>query len=158
MPRIVLLKDAKGYLDGLSPADQRAYARFRLALAELPVGGTIAFEFRIPRSPAFHRLHFALIGKLFESQEQFPDAEALRKWLEVGAGHCLFVPGPTGRMVAIPLSIRYEALDEHEFREHHDKVLAYLRSGHAARFLWPHLSEEAGNGIVEALLAGFDSH
>src|SRR3546814_10317190 len=53
---------------------------------------TIRFEHRFPRSPKFHRLHFAMLGAIFDNQEQFPTLDDLRYWLEVGAGHCNFVP------------------------------------------------------------------
>lgn len=155
MAKIALRIDECGKLGGLTPADSRAYARFKKKLGLLRPGDTISFEHRFPRSPKFHRLHFALLGEVFDNQEQFACADDLRKWLEVGAGHCQFVPGPKGRLVALPLSIAYDSLDDAEFYEHHVKVVAFLRSAGATRFLWPEVNDEAALAGVEAILSRF---
>ncbi|SAI62924.1 phage protein [Bordetella trematum] len=157
MAKIALKLDERGKLAGLTPADARAYARFKRKLGLLRAGDTISFEHRFPRSPKFHRLHFAMLGMLFDNQEQFSEPEDLRKWIEVGAGHCKFVPGPKGRLVALPLSIAYDSLDDAEFYEHHTKVVAFLRSSAATRFLWPTVEERAALAGIEAILSGFGS-
>lgn len=156
MATVVLTKDDAGKIAGLTETDQRAYARFRRMLSELRVGATATLKFWVPRSPKFHRLHFAMLKALFDAQEQFADPDELRAWLQVGAGHCEFVPGPKGRMVALPKSISYERLDDAEFSEHHEKVKAFLRSEHALRFLYPHLDEAKASEMIETLLADFE--
>ncbi|PWF25036.1 hypothetical protein [Corticimicrobacter populi] len=155
MAKIALRIDEQGKLAGLTPADARAYARFRRKLTELRTGDTISFEHRFPRSPKFHRLHFSMLGALFDNQEQFANPEDMRKWIEVGAGHCRFVPGPKGRLVALPLSISYDSLDDAEFYEHHIKVVAFLRTQHATRFLWPEVGDMAALAAVDAILSEF---
>nr|WP_255532596.1 DUF1367 family protein [Polynucleobacter sp. UK-Kesae-W10] len=84
-------------------------------------------------------------------QEQFADIEALRAWLTVGAGECEFVPGPKGRMVAMPRSIKWAKLDQVEFESLSSKVDAFLWSAHATRFLWPHLSDQQAHEMIESL-------
>lgn len=155
MVKMALTVDDAGKLAGLTPADQRAYVRFRKKLGLLRPGDTISFEHRFPRSPKFHRLHFAMLGAIFDNQEQFPTLDDLRYWLEVGAGHCNFVPGPKGRMVALPLSISYESLDDAQFYEHHTKVIEFLRSRAATRFLWPDADDGAALTGLESILARF---
>jgi hypothetical protein len=155
MVKLALRVDDAGKLDGLTPADCRGYARFKKKLLALRPGDTLSFEHRFPRSPKFHRLHFAMLGVLFDNQEQFAEYEDLRKWVEVGAGHCKFVPGPKGRLVALPLSVSYESLDDAEFYEHHTKIIAFLRSHQATRFLWPDIADVAAEAAVEGLLAEF---
>lgn len=155
MAKVALRVNDAGKLEGLTPADGRAYARFKKKLGLLRPGDTISFEHRFPRSPKFHRLHFAMLGLLFDNQEQFANPEDLRKWVEVGAGHCQFVPGPGGRLVALPLSIAYDSLDDSEFYEHHIKVLAFLRSTAATRFLWPQMDDRAAGQAMNGLLEEF---
>ncbi|MEJ2897580.1 hypothetical protein [Bordetella avium] len=155
MAKIALRVDERGKLAGLTPFDDRAYSRFKKKLGLLRPGDTISFEHRFPRSPKFHRLHFALLGAIFDNQDQFVSPEDLRKWVEVGAGHCRFVPGPKGRLVALPLSISYESLDDAEFYDHHIKVVEFLRSQAATRFLWPDVDDSAALAGIEAILAGF---
>lgn len=84
--------------------------------------------------------------KLCKRQNQF------RFWVEVGAGHCEFVPGPSGRMVAIAKSIAWHRLDEAEFEIHHRKVIDFIRSDHFQRFLWPHLAPAQTHETVETIL------
>ena len=157
MARVVLIKDPSGDLRGLSNADERAYIRFASHVDEMAVGETLAFSWTEPRSPEFHRAHFALLKLVFDSQEAFSDPESLRLWLEVGAGHCDFLPGPTGELVAIARSIAYEKLDETPFRDHHRKVIDFLRTPAAYGVLWPHLSAADGEAAIDNLLAAYES-
>lgn len=156
MSLVQLTKDHAGKLVGFGEKGERAYNRFRKAVAELEPGEMIAFEYRFPRSTAFHRRHFAVLKAFFMNQEQFSDEHQFRKWTEVGAGHVEFVPGPKGRMVALPKSINYETLDDEEFRDVHERVVEFLRSVHATRFLWPALSDLQAAEAVETILAGFE--
>jgi hypothetical protein len=156
MSRVILCKDETGKLAGLDERHERAYNRFRKQIGELQIGETLSFEFKIPRSPRFHRLHFAMLGAFFVSQEVFDDSERMRKWLEVGAGHCDFVPGPDGNFFAMPKSIAYEALEESDFREVHASIKAFLRQPQAYRYLWPHLDDAGREAMVEAVLQEFE--
>lgn len=142
MSKVVLTIDERGKLAGLGEKGARAWAKFRKQVDGMAHGDTLEFEWRAPRSPAHHRMFFGQVGTLFESQEQFDDADKLRQWLTVGAGYCDFVPGPNGRMVALPKSINWAAMDEAEFGELHAAVLTFLWTKHARQFLWPHLSEQ----------------
>lgn len=156
MSVVQVTKDEQGKLVGFGEKGERAYARFLAAVRELEPGEMLGFEYRVPRSGPFHRRHFAVLKAFFDSQEQFSDSEQFRKWTEVGAGHVEFVPGPKGRMVALPKSISYESLDDEEFRDVHERVVQFLRTPHATRFLWPHLSDLQAGEMVETILAGFE--
>lgn len=157
MSKVVLRLDECGKLAGVDEKNERAYSRFRKQIAELQPGQTLAFEFRIPRSPRMHRFHFAVLGRFFESQERFDDSDEMRKWIEVGSGFCTFMPGPDGQIVAVPRSIAWEKLEESDFREHHAKVMDFLRSPRCYRFLWPALSEEMSELAAETILAEFEN-
>lgn len=156
MSTVVIVKDDNGRLAGFGEKGGRAYARWRRKVETLEPGETLEFTWRAPRSPKFHRLFFAMLGNLFDQQEQFADVEQLRAWLTVGAGYCDFVPGPKGRMVALPKSIAWVSMDDNEFRDLVIEVWQFLRTEHAQRFLWPHLDPTETDAMVEQLLAGFD--
>lgn len=157
MPTVTLHIGDSGKLEGLSERDRKAYAKFRMRLESLRGdGASITFTWREPRSGPYHRRHFAMIHAVFSSQEQFDNEDQFRKWLEVGAGHVDFVPGPSGLMVALPKSINYESLDQAEFEPIHQSVFAFVRSDRAQQFLWPHLEPDEAAEMVESILMEFE--
>jgi len=156
MPTVNITRNEIGKIDGTDEPNQRAYARFVKRMQSLTDRDVLMLKWWEPRSPKFHRFHFAILGELFKSQEQFDDDDGMRKWLEIGAGFCKMVPGPAGRMCAMPMSIAYEKLDDVEFGELHAKVRKFMRSQHATRFLWPHLDDMAGLNMIDCVLEKFD--
>ena len=156
MSTMLVTKTDTGKLVGFGDKNKRAYARFKKALDTMEPGELIEFSFWFPRHGKFHRLHFAMLNQVFESQEVFRKLEHLRGWLEVGAGHAVFVKGPNGRTMAMPDSISYKRLDDEQFKDHHEKVKAFLRGSRARRFLWPHLKKPQAVEMVEAILAPFE--
>jgi hypothetical protein len=156
MANVILVKDEQGRLTGLGEKGARAWAKFRSTIESLVVGETIEFSWWAPRSPQFHRLHFAMLGAFFEAQDQFQDFEAFRMWVQVGAGFCDLLPGPKGKPVAIPRSIAWRKLDDNDFAEHHLEVVKFLRTEYVPRFLWPWLSDREGMEMVESILREFD--
>jgi hypothetical protein len=155
MSAVILVKNPSGHLEGFGQKGAKVYAKFLAACKALEIGETLSFSYKVPRSGPFHRRHFAMLNQVFDAQEQFASDLDFRKWTEVGAGHVLFVPGPTGRMVALPRSIAYDELDQADFEDLHEKVKAFLRSRHATAFLWPHLDESQQMGMIEQLLVEF---
>lgn len=154
MPTVSLVLGNTGKPEGATDKDARAYAKFVARIRTLG-DSCIQFSWKEPRSGAYHRRHFAMLHALFSTQDQFSDEDQFRKWLEVGAGFCDFVPGPKGRMVAIPKSIAWDKLDQAEFEPLHDGVFGFARSEHARRFLWGHLSDQESWEMVEAALGEF---
>jgi hypothetical protein len=47
-------------------------------------------------------------------------------------------------------------VDDAEFSALHEKVIDFLRTEHARRFLWGHLSEEQTYETVETILGQFE--
>jgi hypothetical protein len=153
---ITIMRGEDGKLTGFSERDKRALGKFRKAIEELAVGEMFTVSAWFPRNPKLHRLHFALINALFEDQEQFDDPEPLRKWLYVGAGYAEFLPGPKGKMVAIPKSVAYDKIDDADFSELHAKVIDFMRTRYCLNFLWPHLEDSKRSSIVELIIGEFE--
>jgi len=156
MATITITKHGDGKIHGATEKDRKAYARFSSRIRDLEPGELFTLDCWFPRNPKLHGLHFAMLATIFDAQEQFADPDQLRTWLQVGAGHCEFVPGPTGRMVAIPKSISFRSIDDADFQAHHEAVKDFLRTDHARRFLWPHLDDEQTAEMVDAILSGFE--
>lgn len=155
MPTVTVTRNELGKIDGADEKHQRAYSRFVKRMQDLTRDGVLILKWWEPRSPKFHRFHFAILGAIFKAQDQFDSPDAMREWLQVGAGHAMFVPGPNGKMVALPLSIDFEHMDDVEFSEHHASVRKFVRSTRATRFLWPHLDDQRGSEMMECIFDNF---
>jgi hypothetical protein len=153
---ITVIRGEDGKLTGFGEKDRRAYVKFRKTVDELEAGEMFTVSVWFPRNPKLHRLHFALINTLFEQQEQFEEPDDLRRWLYVGAGHADFLPGPKGKMVAIPKSVAYDKIDDAAFSELHMKVIDFMRSHYCQAFLWPHLEEDKRGAMIESLVEEFE--
>jgi hypothetical protein len=153
---MTVMLSENGALTGASEKDRRAYAKFKKRIEELAVGECFTLSFWFPRNAKLHRLHFGLINALFEAQEQFSDADDLRRWTYVGAGHCHFVPGPKGKMCAIPKSVAFDRIDDADFSDLHAKVVDFMRSRYCTTFLWPHLAEHQAAEMIESVIGSFE--
>lgn len=154
MPTVTLHIGDSGKLEGLSERDRKSYAKFRRRL-EVLGNESITFSWKEPRSGPFHRRFFAMVNRVFESQEQFQLDRHMLDWLKVGAGYADLVPGPKGKPVAMPKSINWETLDQAEFEPIARDIWQFFRSTYATRFLWPWLDDAKGIGMAEAILAEF---
>lgn len=149
MPELVIFKGETGELEGFGEKGRRAWAKFRKIVAELEIGETMQFSWRMPRSPQHHRFVFARLQALFERQETFGDLEHLLVFLKVGAGFVEFMPGPGGQPVAVPKSIAWDRLDEQEFIEVKRAIWDFLWTEAAQTALWPHLDDHQRYAMVD---------
>lgn len=155
MSHITILKNNQGKLQGLDEKGQRAYAKWRKLVEDLPIGQTLTFSYRLPRSPSHHRLFFAKLNSLLSRTEAFTELDKLRYWLVMGAGYADFVPGFGGQLHAIPRSLDFDSMDENDFQDLHRAVDTFLWTAHAQQVLWPHLDDEDRYRCVEIFLQEF---
>jgi hypothetical protein len=156
MSHVTIVKNNQGKLEGLDEKGQRAYSKWRKLVVDLPIGQTLTFSYRMPRSPSHHRLFFAKLNSLLQRTESFDDLDKLRYWLVMGAGYADFVPGENGELHAIPRSIDFDSMDEADFYELHKAVDAFLWTTRAQTTLWPHLDDHGRYQCVESFLAEFE--
>ncbi|WP_439606851.1 DUF1367 family protein [Hydrogenophaga sp.] len=152
----MIIKNDQGRLEGIDLQGQRAYQKWRRLVTDLPVGQTLSFSYRMPRSPAHHRLFFAKLNSLLARTEAFTKLDDLRRWLTLGAGYADLIPGIDGKPNAIPQSLDFESMDEAEFSELHRQVDGFLWGTRAQATLWPHLDEEGRYRCVESFLREFE--
>ena len=138
--------------DGLNAADKRGWARLFNWLRRKEAGECCEVSVTFPRHGKHHRLVFALLNAVFDSQERFEDFEQFRYWCAVGAGWVTWAAAPKGGVVPIPRSISYAKADEAEFSQYHAKVVEFLRGPHAGPYLFPHAPPAA----LDAYLALID--
>ena len=150
MSALVVFKNDCGKLEGWGEKGRRAWQKFTKIVSELEVGETLAFEYKLPRSPQHHKFFFAKRASLFERQETFDDIERMTEWLKVGSGFCDLLPGRDGVLCAIPKSIAWHNLDEQGFIEFSRSMNDFLRTEHAQAVLWPHLDENQRYACVDS--------
>jgi len=144
-----------GIVDGLGERGRKQWRRFIGSLMRLEPGEMVEIKTHKARSGPFHRRHMAIETAIFEAQERFEHFEQFRNWAKVGAGFCDWVPGPRGAVMPVPRSIAFDKLEDGEMRQVHDAMVDFLRSEHAGKTLWRHLSPSARTEMIEGLLRGF---
>lgn len=150
MPDLVIFKDDTGQLAGMGEKGRRAWNKFRKIIAELEIGETLQFSWRMPRSPQHHRFFFAKRASLFERQETFDDIDRMLDWIKVGAGFCDLFPGHDGVPCAIPKSIAWHNLDEQGFIEFTRAMNDFLWKPYAQAVLWPNLDENQRYACIDS--------
>lgn len=153
MARFMVTRNEFGRIDGWRQPDKAAWAKLKTQMHELAYGELLTLESWFPRSPQLHRLHFAMMGRIYDNQDVFTDFEKFRDWVKVGAGFCDFHPFNDG-VFAVPKSIAWHRLDDHEFLEAHGRMMEFLRSKHARNYLWAHLDDSTSSAMIEALTVG----
>jgi hypothetical protein len=156
MPEITLVKNNENKIVGLSQADKKSWVLFRKQLNELEYGEMCVIKTNMPRIGAYHRFHMKLEQTVFQSQERIESFEQFRNWLKVGAGFVDWMAGPKGGVIPIPKSISYADCEEGEMRVFHNDAIAFLRTPHATKYLWKHLSPVHGAEMIESILSGFE--
>lgn len=144
-----------GLVDGLGERGRKQWRRFFNSLMRLEPGEMVEIKTYKERSGPFHRRHMAFVTAVFEAQEKFEHFEQFRNWLKVGAGFCDWLPGPRGGVIPVPRSIAFHKLEDFEMRIVHDDIVAFLRSPHAGKCLWRHLSEVNRMEMIETILRGW---
>lgn len=144
-----------GIVDGLGDTGRKQWRRFWNSLFRMEAGEMVSIKTNKPRSGPFHRRHMVIETAFFEAQEKFQSFEQFRNWLKVGSAFCDWVAGPKGGVIPVPKSIAFDKLEDDEMRQVHDNMIEFLRSEHAGRALWKHLSSDAQTEMVESILKGF---
>jgi hypothetical protein len=145
------------FADGLGEKDRRAWRRLWNRIIKSEPGEIFVIRRRQPRVGKFHRFTMALQQRLMESQEVFTDFDALRYWLKIGAGFVEWHTNERGEIFPIPRSVAFDKCSEDDAREFFIAMVGFLRTEHAAKYLWPHLSARKAAEMMESVLAEFDA-
>lgn len=145
-----------GIVDGLGERGRKQWRRLWNSIMRLEPGEMVELTTLQPRLGWYHRKHFAMEQALFEAQERFEEFESFRTWLKVGAGHVEWFPGPKGGVIPVPKSISYSKLEQGAMEQFHNDAVQFLRTEHAGKTLWKHLSQVDRITMIETVLAGFN--
>jgi hypothetical protein len=145
-----------GVIDGLSPAHKKSWRRiWRWFLERAEPGEMLEIITHRERLGWYHRKHMAMEQAVFEAQEKFDSFEQFRLWLKVGAGFVDWIAGPKGGVVPIPKSISYAKLEQDDMERVHADIVAFLRTEHAQKALWPNLPVLHRDAAMRGILEGF---
>lgn len=146
-----------GQIDGLSQTHKKSWRRiWNWFLKKAVPGEMLEIKTHRERLSWFHRKHMLMEQRLFEAQERFDNFKQFRNWLKVGAGHCDWVPGPKGGVFPVPKSTSYAELEQDGMEIVHDAMVAFLRTGHAQKTLWRHLSEQKRDEMMSSVIDEFE--
>lgn len=145
-----------GVVDGLGERGRKQWRRLWNGLLRLEPGEMVEIKTHQQRLGWFHRKHMALESAVFESQDRFENFKGFRDWLKVGAGFCDWYPGPKGGVFPVPRSIQYSQLEQGAMEQFHADAVEFLRTDHAGKTLWRHLSQPQRIEMIEGLLGRFD--
>ncbi len=144
-----------GLVDGLGDHGKKQWRRFFNMLKRLEPGEMVSIVTHKERLGWFHKKHMKLEQRLFEAQEKFDEFEGFRTWLKVGSGFVTWHPGPWGGVIPVPKSISYAKLEQGDMEQVHADMVAFLRTDHAGKTLWKHLSVPQRIEMIEGLLGEF---
>ncbi|MDN8612769.1 DUF1367 family protein [Variovorax ginsengisoli] len=153
--RAVLTRCIFGIVDGLGERGRKQWRRLWSNILRLEPGEMLEIKTHQQRIGWYHRKHMALEQTLFESQDRFEVFEGFRDWLKVGAGFCDWYPGPKGGVFPVPKSISYTKLEQGEMEKFHNDAIEFLRTEHAGKTLWKHLTVTGRIEMLETILASF---
>lgn len=144
------------HLSGATEKDTRAWYRFCRALNESGSGEYFAITIERQRQGWFHRKHMGLISTVFKSQERIEDFEEFRLWLKVGSGFVTWRAGPKGGVYPVPKSISFSTCSEEEMRDFHEGCVAFLRTEHAQKYLFPGVAPDLAANGMESILEKYE--
>lgn len=117
------------------------------ALRKLKFGDIVTIEVKKPRNGKHHRLYWALIGIVWENQEQYETPEQLHSALKIAAGIYDPLPMPGGAIHKIPGSIAFDSMDQTAFSAFYDRVCDLV-----AKHFLPGVTSEQLKAEVEQMI------
>lgn len=145
-----------GHLSGATDKDTKAWSRFCRALDESGSGEFFTLTIKRKRSSKFHKLHMAIMTAVFKSQDRIDDFEQFRLWVKIGSGFVDWMAGPKGGVFPVPKSINWNTCSEDEMRHFHMGAVAFLRTAHAAHYLFPQAPTDMAQAGIAEILASFE--
>jgi hypothetical protein len=114
-------------IGSIVPANQAAEDAFR----KISHGTILEMELTKKRNGQHHKLYWALITKVWESQNVYPTPENLHTALKFAVGHVDVSAKLDGTPILVPRPTTYEKMDQLEFSDYFDRICDVL----AVRFL-----------------------
>ncbi len=144
-------------VDGLDGDDRKAWRQFWNWILAREPGEIFTIDTAAPRDGPFYRFHRRMERLVYKAQDRIQTLEAFRTWVKIGIGFCTWQPGVKGGIVPIPKSTSYKDCPEEVMRDVHRDMVAFFRTAHCQHFLWPHLTPERAEEMMESVLLEMDA-
>lgn len=139
MSAIFLRRVAQGFVPD-TDKDWDAAKRFKL-------GEVAKAEVTKPRNYQHHKKLMALCQLIAENSDVYDTTKKALTGLKIATGHVEFVPHPgTGELVAVPLSISFESMDQIAFSEWYESAVAA-----ACKYMVPQMTKMDAEHALEAV-------
>lgn len=145
-----------GHLSGVTDKDTSAWSRFVRAMDAAGSGEFFTITIKRKRSSKFHKLHMKIMSEVFKAQDRIDDFEQFRLWVKIGSGFVDWMAGPKGGVFPVPKSINWNTCSEEEMRHFHMGAMAFLRTAHAAHYLFPQAPVDLAQSGIAEILARFE--
>ena len=126
MAKIRVIKQQGGFLRGSLQCDVDLLQKWH-------VGEILEGDFKKKRNSQFHRKFFALLGVVFDNQEEYDLFEPMRKAIIMQCGYYIEVKTLTGKITYEAKSINFAEMDELDFTKLYEKAIdvsiKYLMNG-----------------------------
>ena len=116
MTAIMLRKRLSGVLEPIDEAGRDAIMRIK-------AGDVVRAEVSRPRNLQHHKKWWALVSLIYQNQSRYKSPEALNDAIKVYVGHCEVVALQNGKVMHVPKSIAFHAMDQFEFEEFYDRAI-----------------------------------
>jgi hypothetical protein len=150
--RDVLRRFFTEHVRGMDRKNDKRWRRFVRDLFHAAPGEGFQLYRAEQRSGPYHRMHRAVLTRLFEAQELYTDEDLLHEWIKLKCWFVTWQESPRGNPIPKPRSTNFDECSEDEIRELHAKMVALLHEPWVQRRFWPHLKPPQRQEMLETVL------
>ena len=150
--RDVLRRFFCDHVRGMDAKNDARWRRFVRDLFNAQPGEGFQLYRAEERGGPYHRMHRAVLTRLFESQELYTNEDLLHDWLKLKCWFVDWAEGPRGNPIPKPRSTAFDKCSEDEIREFHKKMEALLHEPWVQRRFWPHLPASRRQEMLDSIL------
>jgi hypothetical protein len=126
------------WLVGMDARMQKRWLRLWKDLERAEPGEGFQLYRAEARSGPYHRMHRAMLTRLFEQQDEYDDEDAVHDWFKFKCYFVEWTEGPiTGRPIPTPRSTNFDDCSEDEIREFHNRMVDKLHEPDTQAHFWP---------------------
>jgi len=156
--RDVLRQFFTEWVRGMDRKHDKRWRRFVRDLFHAEPGEGFQLYRAEERGGPFHRMHRAVLTRLFDQQELYQDEDLLHDWMKLRCWFVIWGEGLRGKPIPTPRSTAFDVCSEDEIREFHTRFVDLLHKPWVQRRFWPHLDAARRKEMVDLVLTDPNKH